>query len=85
MINKIINYFRFWAPERYVRLALGGLAALYAITSEQYGILPLAAWFVVMAVLNISCGPGGCGVSPATNKKSEATPKTEDVTFEEVK
>lgn len=58
-----------WNWMRVVRLFVGALVAVYAISSEEYSFLILSALLLFQALLNVSCcGSQGCG---ADNERSE--------------
>lgn len=50
-----------WDFLRVIRLAAGVGLGIYAIVSKEYPFLFLSAFFLVQAILNISCcGSNGC-------------------------
>jgi len=52
-----------WDFARIFRLVAGIIAGVYAITSEEYIFLLLAALFLFQAILNLSCCGSGCSSS----------------------
>lgn len=57
---KLLNYFKSWTLDRYLRLIIGVVVAVLSIISKHYGLLILAAVFVFLAFANISSrGYGG--------------------------
>lgn len=61
------NLWKNWDAARIVRLAAGIGFGIYAIVSKEYLFLLLAGFFLMQAVLNVSCcGAGGCSRSGKT-------------------
>lgn len=81
---KIFNFFKGWSFNRYLRLLIGSLIAIYGIDSGQYLLLFVSAWFITFALLNVSCcGTNGCSTG---TKEQPNVDKNEDalVNFEEI-
>ncbi|MDR3706323.1 MAG: hypothetical protein P4L28_10490 [Paludibacteraceae bacterium] len=81
---KIFSFFRGWSFSRYFRLFIGSLIAIYGVDSSQYILLFVSAWFIIFALLNVSCcGTNGCSTS---TREQPSVDKNEDVlvNFEEI-
>jgi hypothetical protein len=81
---KIFSFFKGWSFSRYFRLLIGSLIAIYGVDSGQYLLLFVSAWFIIFALLNVSCcGGNNCSTSA---KEQSNVDKNEDVlvNFEEI-
>jgi len=59
-----------WDFSRVMRLIAGVGISVYAFTSKEYSFLFLAGFFLLQAILNISCcGAGGCSSNAGNNQK----------------
>ncbi len=59
-----------WDFSRVMRLIAGVGISTYAFTAKEYSFLFLAGFFLLQAILNISCcGAGGCSSSAGNNQK----------------
>ena len=64
------NIFKDWNIARVIRLLAGVGLSIYAFTSKEYSFLFLAGFFLLQAVLNMSCcGAGGCSSSNEKEQK----------------
>lgn len=71
-----------WNFMRLLRLIIGS-AIVYQSVGEQQPILAiLGAFFVIQALMNTGCGPGGCQLPRPTNKAYKEVKSAE---YEEVK
>lgn len=57
-MNRILKN---WDLMRIIRLVLGIIIAIYAVTSKEYSFLILGGFLLFQAIMNISCcGSQGC-------------------------
>ncbi|MBP1618757.1 MAG: hypothetical protein H6Q14_2584 [Bacteroidetes bacterium] len=64
------DFLKNWDAMRIFRLIAGLSIAVYGIYSKDYVLLMFSAFFLLQAILNISCcGVQGCGSSNAKNEK----------------
>jgi len=62
-----------WNFLRAVKLVFGLYLIFESITSKQYILLLLAAFFLYQSIFNVSpCGVNGCGVPANLKDKKEA-------------
>ncbi|MDR2126395.1 MAG: hypothetical protein LBP63_06170 [Prevotellaceae bacterium] len=55
------NFLKSWDITRIIRLATGLLIFIFGIVYNNYMLLLMAGWFILLGMLNISCcGSGGC-------------------------
>lgn len=72
-----------WNLMRIMRLAIGIIAVVQGIETQQWILSVLGGFFSLMALLNVGCcATGNCGVPLRKNTVSGGT---EDISFEEVK
>jgi len=64
------NMLRNWDFSRIIRLIAGIGISIYAINSKEYSFLFLGGFFLLQAVLNMSCcGAGGCSSNTDNGQK----------------
>lgn len=67
-MNRILKN---WDASRILRLILGAIIAIYAISSREYGFLILGGFFLFQAIMNVSCcGASGCYTDKDNSKKN---------------
>lgn len=68
-----------WDFVRIVRLLTGLAFAIYAFTAAEYTFLFVAGYFLLQAILNISC----CGVSGCSSQQSSSDKRVYDGVIQE--
>jgi hypothetical protein len=64
------KFFQNWNATRIFRLVIALGIGIYGIVAKDYLILPLAGWFLIMVVFNMSCcGAGGCSSGENNTKQ----------------
>lgn len=59
-----------WDASRIFRFIIALGIGIYGIVAKDYFILPVAGWFLLMSLFNISCcGSGGCASTKQEDKQ----------------
>lgn len=70
-----------WTLMRLLRLLIGSVIIYQSVGEQQPILAILGAFFVIQALMNTGCGPGGCQLPRPANKSRK---ENKFVDYEEV-
>ncbi|MCA0382757.1 MAG: hypothetical protein LCH58_11380 [Bacteroidetes bacterium] len=72
-----------WNFIRFIRLALGIMVIVQSIQFREYWFVFFGVLLAVLAILDMGCASGACGVPPQKQTQQNTKPM-EEITYEEV-